>query len=94
MAKLNLTFYGVEGTVGKKGESIANVYLSMSTGSKSIKEAKCYYNVSYTGTEITEIGNKTSTLEAEIEHLKTVNRKLMQRNLDLSKKESASKFLG
>lgn len=33
-------------------------------------------------------------LEAEIEHLKTVNRKLMQRNLDLSKKESASKFLG
>lgn len=65
MAKLNLTFYGVEGTVGKKGESIASV-----------------------------IGNKTSTLEAEIEHLKTVNRKLMQRNLDLSKKESASKFLG
>jgi Ca2+/Na+ antiporter len=33
-------------------------------------------------------------LKSEIEHLKTINRKLMQRNLDLSKKESASHFLG
>lgn len=59
MAKLNLTFYGVEGTVDDKEASIASVDLSMSTGSKTIKEAKCYFKVDYTGNKVTEVGKET-----------------------------------
>lgn len=60
MAKLQLTFYGVEGTVDSNGVSIKNETLNISTGSE-IKEAKCYFSVSYTGKRITENDKDTIT---------------------------------
>ncbi len=61
MAKLKISFYGVEETVNAKGESIKNATLSMSTGSE-ITEASCYFKVSYTGTTITEVGTTSTTV--------------------------------
>ena len=60
MAKLQLSFCGVEGTVDSNGASIKNATLTISTGSE-IKEAKCYFSVPYTGKTITENGKDTIT---------------------------------
>ena len=50
MAKLKLTVYGVEGTVTDQGTSPQEaVNLSMSTGESKVLEAKCYFEVAYTG---------------------------------------------
>lgn len=62
MAKFQLTFYGVEGTVDSNGGSVQNATLTMSTGDP-IKEATCYFKVKYTGITSTKIGDETKETE-------------------------------
>lgn len=64
MAKLKLTVYGVEGTVTDQGTSPQEaVNLSMSTGESTVLEAKCYFEVAFTGKRVIDKGIDSITEE-------------------------------
>ena len=51
MAKLELTFVGVTGTLNKEGQKLDKCDITMITGTEQ-KEGYCYYDVSWTKTII------------------------------------------
>ena len=57
MAKLELTFVGVTGTLNNEGQKLDKCDITMITGTEQ-KEGYCYYDVSWTKTIIVKEGDK------------------------------------
>ena len=61
MAKLELTFVGVTGTLNKEGQKLDKCDITMITGTEQ-KEGYCYYDVSWTKTIIVKEGDKPKVM--------------------------------